>query len=117
MRVGSTENLACPFFDTSSAISCMHMIGNPFSVGILASNIKLERLDVVTKCKREVHTCASRTGCMALKTERDCNPTPAASCNTPIMIFPSETCCISQNLGIWLILSSCNILKNNFQEE
>lgn len=87
MRVGSTENFACPLFKASSAIFCVHMIGTPFNVGILTLNILLKRFDAITKCKREVHTCVYRIGCMALKTERDCNPTHAASCNTPRVIF------------------------------
>lgn len=87
LRVGFAENLASLLFKASSAISCVHMIGTPFNVDILTSNILLGRLNVITKCKREVHTCASRIGYMALKTERDCNPTHAASCSIPIMLF------------------------------
>lgn len=87
LRAGSTENLSSPLFKASPAISGVHMIGTPFNVDILTSNILFGRLNVITKCKREVHTCVPRTGHMALKTERDCNPADVASCNTTIMLF------------------------------
>lgn len=87
MRAASTENLASPLFKASSAISCVHMIWTPFNVDVLTSNIQFGRLNVIAKCKREVHTSVSRIECVALKTERDCNPTHAASCNTTTMLF------------------------------